>query len=93
MEQNKDFEVCYTLGRLAECVQVKAYAEKITPDWYFEKGSRIFEEKNGAVRIDAATALADSSFAKKSGALWRHCAGESFGRSGLCLYVSGAKRT
>ena len=81
-----------TLGRLAECVQMKAYAEKITPDWYFEKGSRIFEEKSGAVRIDAATALADSPFAKKSGALWRHCAGESFGRSGICLYVSGAKR-
>ena len=85
-----------TLGRLAECVQVKAYAEKVTPDWYFKKGSRIFEEGSGALRIDAATALADSPFAKKSGALWRHCAGESFGRSGLCLYglyVSGAKRT
>ncbi len=81
-----------TLGRLAECVQVKVYAEKITPDWYFEKGSRIFEERNDAVRIDAATALADSPYVKKSGALWRHCAGESFGRSGLCLYVSGVKR-
>ncbi|MDE5596427.1 MAG: hypothetical protein K2J04_01175, partial [Lachnospiraceae bacterium] len=81
-----------TLGRLAEYVLVKAYAEKITPDWYLEMGSRIFEEKNGAVRIDAATALADSMFAKKSGELWRHCAGESFGRSGLCLYASGEKR-
>lgn len=81
-----------TLGRLAECVQVKAYAEKVTPDWYFEKGSRIFEERNSAVRIDAAAALADSLFAKMSGSLWRHCAGESFGRSGLCLYVNGEKR-
>lgn len=81
-----------TLGRLAECMQVKTYAEKITPDWYLEKGSRIFEEKNGTLKIDAAAALADSPFAKKFGALWRHCAGESFGRSGLCLYVSGEKR-
>lgn len=74
----------------------------VEPSWYLERGCRIFEEREGAIRIDAASALAQSGFAwssephtdKKAPAaaglqsgLWRHCAGESFSRSGLAMYI------
>lgn len=80
-----------TLARLAESVQLTEYAKTVTPDWYLKRGARIFEEKNGALAIDAATALTESRFAWMSDKLWKHCAGESFGRSGLCLYVREEK--
>lgn len=76
-----------TLVKLGEEVQDMAEARRVEPGWYLACGSRMFREENGAVRIDAAAALAQSSFAWKSGDGWRHCAGESFDRSGLCLYV------
>ncbi len=76
-----------TLIKLGEEVQDKAEENRVNPGWYSERGGRMFVEENGAVRIDAAAALAGSGFAWKSGEGWRHCAGESFGRSGLCLYV------
>lgn len=91
----------------------------VEPSWYLERGNHHFEEMEGSIRIDAASALAQSRFAwfneplasgsmsgesmvsepgtaeeasgystagHKSG-LWRHCAGESFGRSGLAMYI------
>ncbi len=76
-----------TLIKLGEEVRDKAEENRVNPGWYSERGGRMFVEENGAVRIDAAAALAGSGFAWKSGEGWRHCAGESFGRSGLCLYV------
>lgn len=81
-QSGKDTLVCISIKK-----ETEPFAGKITPDWYFSCGSRIFEEENGAVRIDAAAALAESRFAWKTGSLWRHCAGESFGRTSLCLYV------
>ena len=76
-----------TLVRIGKEVRDKAAAKRVKPEWYLERGGRPFVERDGAVGIDAATALAESGFAWKSGDGWRHCAGESFGRSGLCLYV------
>ncbi|MCM1254364.1 MAG: glycosyl hydrolase 115 family protein [Clostridium sp.] len=81
-----------TLARLSRNVQETEYAKKITPDWYFQQGAHLFTEKDGAVKIDAAAALAQSPFAWKTGDDWCHCAGESFGRSGLCLYVRAGER-
>ncbi|MCM1263589.1 MAG: glycosyl hydrolase 115 family protein [Butyrivibrio sp.] len=81
-----------TLTRLSRSVQETEYARQITPDWYFQQGAHLFTEKDGAVKIDAATALAQSSSAWETGDDWRHCAGESFGRSGLCLYVRTRNR-
>lgn len=80
--------------------QAQCYAQPVEPGWYRDRWSRMFEENNGAVRIDAATALAQGRYAwtrepgnaagddasAKTG-LWRHCASESFGRSGLALYI------
>ena len=76
-----------TIVKVGRNVQAEVYGDCIEPVWYLEQGNRIFEEHEGAVRIDAAAALAGSRFAWVTSDLWRHCAGESFGRSGLCLYV------
>ena len=70
-------------------VRESHYGKKVEPGWYLEQGKAVFAEEDGAIRIDAASALAQSSFAwtcPKRG-LWQHCAGESFGRSGLAMYI------
>lgn len=125
-----------TLAVTCRAEQAQRYAEPVEPDWYLNRGRRMFEEIRGAVKIDAAAALAQSGYAwtrepredvsashartfcsqeeavcagrweeqesaqgckdvkDKAAAgkvahngLWRHCAGESFGRSGLALYI------
>lgn len=76
-----------SLAKSGCSVTQERYAKGVAPEWYLKRGSRIFEEQKGSLRIDAASALAQSGFAWTAGGLWRHCAGESFGRSGLCLYV------
>lgn len=125
-----------TLAVTCRAVQAQRYAEPVEPDWYLNRGRRMFEEIRGAVKIDAASALAQSEYAwtrepqEEAGkchartvscqetavrtgrreewesvpgcedakgsatadtaahnGLWRHCAGESFGRSGLALYI------
>ncbi len=81
-------------------VQAERYGKKVEPEWYRDQGSHIFRERGGAVKIDAAAALAQSDYAwfrepeekvaqtpLAGNGLWRHCAGESFGRSGLALYI------
>ncbi len=88
-----------TLSVTCREVQADHYGKEVKPDWYRQRGNRVFEENRGAVKIDAAAALAQSRYAwtqepegrsalwgQKNG-LWRHCAGESFGRSGLALYI------
>lgn len=82
--------------------QAARYGEKIKPDWYMDRGQCIFEESDGAVRIDAAAALAQGgcawtepdtpgegnpAAAGQEGSLWQHCRSESFGRSGLAMYI------
>ncbi len=81
-----------TLIVTTQIKQVKTYAAKIKPEWYLEEGAYLFEEKNGAIRIDAATALAQSSYAwtdtgTEEKQIWRHCGSESFGQSGLAMYI------
>ncbi len=80
------------LGATCQKYQAKQYGQKAEPDWYLERGKHAFEETDGAVRIDAAAALAQSVWAwtedvQGQQRLWRHCASESFGRSGLALYI------
>ena len=79
-----------SLGLTCQAVQAERYGEKVSPGWYLKRGNCFFEEQNGAVRIDAAAALAQSGFAwvrEPEKGLWRHCASESFGRSGLAMYI------
>lgn len=65
----------------------ESYAETVEPDFYFREGESIFEEEKGALLIDAASALAQSNYAWTEGTGWSHCASESYGRSGLALYI------
>ena len=79
------------LALTCRVAQAKRYGKRVEPCWYLEQGSHVFREEGGAVRIDAAAALARSHNAWTEDAgesgLWRHCAGESFGRSGLAMYI------
>lgn len=104
-----------TIAVTCQAAQAERYGERVEPEWYLARGNHVFEERGGAVRIDAASALAQSEYAwTDSGAgedskvvnpaadnalipdngvqeralcLWRHCSSESFGRSGLALYI------
>lgn len=73
------------------------YAPTVSPGWYLKRGEEGFSENRGAVCVDAAAALAQSRLAWSENALpdgvWRHCAGESFGRSGLAMYLRGTGKT
>lgn len=133
-----------TIVVTCQMAQAERYGERVEPEWYLARGNHVFEESGGAVRINAASALAQSEYAwtdsgvgelsagstepvsaesgntglrnteSGSGAgedskvvnpaadnalipdngvqeralcLWRHCSSESFGRSGLALYI------
>ena len=66
------------------------YADPVSPEYYLEEGKTLFEEKQGQIRIDAAAALSNSEYAWLSDARWQYCAGETFGRSGLAMYIRNA---
>ena len=72
-----------------QVTQAEHYGQKLEPRWYLERGKHIFEEADGAIQIDAAAALAQSSCAwtGQQDTPWRHCGSESFGRSGLAMYI------
>lgn len=73
------------------------YGDPIQLDWYMNGRERLFREKQGTIRIDAAMVLAQGKNAWFRNALpegvWRHCASESFGRSGLAVYIRDSERT
>lgn len=87
-----------TLTVTCRMEQAQEYAKKVKPAWYLEQGNKVFGELDGAVRIEAAAALAQSRFAwsqePENGTgegtqnpLWRHCGSESHGRTGLAMYI------
>ena len=63
------------------------YACTVEPQWYLQQGSSMFEENDGSVRIDAASVLAQSEYAYTSNYDWQHCSSESYGRSGIAMYI------
>lgn len=63
------------------------YADRVESQWYLQQGSDTFKENNGSVRIDAAAVLAQSEYAYTSNYTWQHCSSESYGRSGLAMYI------
>lgn len=81
--------------------QAQCFGRMVKPDWYFEQRKHIFAETDGAIRIDAASVLVQSKNAwtqdaeytrqpEKAGqarGIWRHCSSESYGRSGLAMYI------
>ena len=62
------------------------YGKQVDPEWYLEQGKCPFTEQDGAIRIDAAAVLAQGEGAWTT-KIWRHCASESYGRSGLAMYI------
>lgn len=63
------------------------YADQVEPEYYFTQGSAVFQEWDGSIRIDAASALALSPYAFTQGEHWKYCSSESYGRSGLAMYI------
>ena len=71
------------------------YGKEIDVSWYLKEGENIFEEREGTISIDAASVLAQSRFAYTSDCWgkadlsrqWQHCSSESYGRSGLAMYI------
>ena len=80
-----------TLTVTCQVMQAECFGNSVTADWYLPRGRHIFEEADGAIQIDAAAALAESDCAWADSAredgLWRHCSSESFGRSGIAMYI------
>ena len=77
------------LGLTAAILPKKREEGPIEAKRYWERGRRIFEEASGKLLIDAATALAQSDYARTEGQNWRHCQSESYAQSGIALYVPG----
>lgn len=75
--------------------QAESYGQKVEPRWYLDRGKRLFEETEGGIQIDAAAVLAQGEGAWTGGqdVLWRHCGSESFGRSGLAMYIREPERS
>ncbi|HJA93308.1 MAG TPA: glycosyl hydrolase 115 family protein [Candidatus Eisenbergiella merdipullorum] len=66
------------------------YAGQVSPQHYLSAGKAVFEERSGMIRINAAAALAKSEYAYPSDGRWQYCAGETYGRSGLAMYLRHA---
>ena len=63
------------------------YAEKKSPEDILAAAEQIFEEKGGNVKIDAVTAIKQTENAFTTNGKWEYCNSESYGRSGLAVYV------
>lgn len=74
--------------------QDEVCARQVETAYYFRAGARRFEEQGrasrfrGCILIDAAAVLSATPWAFAEGAGWRHCSSESFGRSGIAMYVA-----
>lgn len=74
--------------------QDEVYAEQVTPEFYLALGEAPFAENgSGNIRIDAAAALANTPCAYAEGNNWAHCSSESYGRSGLAMYLPESEET
>lgn len=77
-----------TLAASDLIVQAEKYADNVAPGYYLGLGEAPFaEEENGGIRIDAAAALANKPCAFAEGNGWSYCGSESYGRSGLAMYL------
>lgn len=74
--------------------QQKAYAKQIAWNAYLSQAQSPFMEQCGAIKIDVASVLAQNENAWKDeneNARWRHCSSESYGRSGIAMYIRHMK--
>jgi len=64
----------------------ECYAETKVPADILVAADSIFAEQDGSIKIDAATAIRQTENAFTAGE-WEYCNSESYGRSGLAVYV------
>ena len=67
--------------------QDSVYGETVEPKQILQLGEKAFTEREGYICIDCGAALAQSVYAHTKGSLWGHCASESYGRSGIAMYI------
>lgn len=73
-------------------IEVPRYAKTKTPEKILKASYEVFEEKDQAVKIDAVTAYMQTDFAFTEQENWQYCSSESYGRSGLALYIRDKER-
>lgn len=68
-------------------VKSDRYADKKTPGEILKAADFVFGEKQHAIKIDAATAYKQTAYAYTTNGDWQYCSSESYGRSGLAMYI------
>lgn len=65
----------------------ESYAGTKEPEDILAAADSVFAEKAGSVKIDAVTAIKQTENAFTTNGAWEYCNSESYGRSGLAVYV------
>ena len=72
-------------------IQPVEYGDPVLPKDIVRQGEHPFQEKEGAIRIEAGAALAGSKFANlengQMGEAWDYCLSPSHGETGLAMYI------
>lgn len=68
-------------------IQADCYADTKRPEEILAAAGAVFAEKDGEIKIDAVTALEQTAYAYTEDGSWQHCSSESYGRSGLAVYI------
>lgn len=63
------------------------YGKTKSPKEVLTVAHSLFCEKDGVVKIDAVTAYEQTEFAYTENGQWQYCSSESYGRSGLAIYM------
>ncbi|MDO4338699.1 MAG: glycosyl hydrolase 115 family protein [Eubacteriales bacterium] len=63
------------------------YADRKSPEEILASGDKIFSQRDERIKIDAVTALKQTDFAYTENGNWEYCSSESYGRSGLAVYI------
>ena len=63
------------------------YGTARSPYELLQGGISVYPEKDGQIRIDAVAAYAQTPYAYTEHYTWQYCSSESYGRSGLAMYI------
>lgn len=65
----------------------ESYGPTVEVSTILKGGAQIYQEAYDSIRIDAASALAQTPFAFIENYKWQHCNSESYGGNGLAMYI------
>ena len=74
-------------------VESERYAETKKPEEILKAADSVFCENENTVKIDAVTAYMQTQYAYTTNGNWQYCSSESYGRSGLAMYLRQRGRT